>query len=168
MTRIYGFPPVIGDAPRALVLGSMPGIASLNANEYYAMSRNAFWPIMKTLFDAGFELPYEQRIARLQICGIALWDVLASCVRPGSLDASIKSNSVETNDISGLLSTEPTITHVCFNGRAAADLYRRHITPQLTRVPETILLPSTSPAHAAVSFTEKLEAWSALLTIAPK
>lgn len=163
VTRVTGFAPVVGDRPRVLVLGSMPGVASLDAHEYYAMPRNAFWPIMGRLFDAGFERPYAQRLARLQAGGVALWDVLASCVRPGSLDAAIDVRSAAVNDFGRLFADLPTIERVFFNGKAAAKIYRRHVLPGLdttARGIELCVLPSTSPAHAALSFDEKLRRWA--------
>lgn len=163
VTRVTGFAPVVGERARVLVLGSMPGVASLDAHEYYAMPRNAFWPIMGRLFDAGFEHPYAQRLDRLQAAGVALWDVLASCVRPGSLDAAIDIRSAAVNDFGRLFADQPTIERVFFNGKAAAAIYRRHVLPALDEAAygrELCVLPSTSPAHAAMSFDEKLQSWS--------
>ncbi len=162
-TRVSGFAPVVGDRPRVLVLGSMPGVASLDAHEYYAMSRNAFWPIMGHLFDAGFELAYAQRLARLRAAGVALWDVLASCVRPGSLDVAIDVRSAAVNDFGRLFADRPTIERVFFNGKAAAEIYRRRVLPALDtggRDAALCVLPSTSPAHAALPFDEKLRRWA--------
>src|SRR5258706_6926573 len=88
-SRVQSFPPMVSRHSKVLVLGSMPGQASLRAGQYYAHPRNAFWRIMGSLFGAGPSLPYAERTARLQSAGIALWDVLQACVRPGSLDASI-------------------------------------------------------------------------------
>jgi len=162
-TRVSGFAPVAGEQPRVLILGSMPGVASLDAHEYYAMPRNAFWPIMGRLFDAGFALAYAQRLVRLQAAGVALWDVLASCVRPGSLDAAIDVRSAVVNNFGRLFADRPTIERVFFNGKAAADIYRRRVLPALDaggRDVALCVLPSTSPAHAALSFDEKLRRWA--------
>jgi len=161
--RISGFPPVTGSQPRVLILGSMPGVASLAVQEYYALPRNAFWPIMGELFGAGFELSYRQRLDRLMDRRVALWDVLGSCVRPGSLDAAIDTQSAAANDFSHLFSDYPTINRVFFNGKKAAEMYRRNVLPMLDSAAATIpvsALPSTSPAHAALSFDAKLAAWS--------
>lgn len=162
-TRIIGFPPVVGTQPRVLILGSMPGVASLRAQEYYAMPRNAFWPIMGELFGARFEMPYPERLDVLKSSHVALWDVLDSCVRPGSLDASIDDRSVSANDFGRLFDEHETIRQVFFNGRKAAEMYRRHVRPALDPAAAGIpvsTLPSTSPAHAALSFDDKLAAWA--------
>ena len=161
--RISSFPPVIGHRPRVLILGSIPGVASLVAQEYYAMPRNAFWPIMGELFGARFELAYQQRLDVLTASRVALWDVLGSCVRPGSLDSSIDTHSAAVNDFSQMLTDHPTIQRIFFNGKKAAEMYRRYVLPLYDSITVDIpcsTLPSTSPAHAAMSFGEKLSAWS--------
>jgi TDG/mug DNA glycosylase family protein len=162
-SRINGFPPAVGNRPRVLILGSMPGVASLEAQEYYALPRNAFWPIMGELFGAHFDTPYSQRLDILTACHISLWDVLGSCVRPGSLDASIESRSVSANNFTQLFSEHPTIRQIFFNGQKAAEMYRRHVRPMLDAAAAGIpcsTLPSTSPAHASLPFGEKLAAWT--------
>jgi len=161
--RISGFEPVIGIRPRILILGSMPGVASLRAREYYAQSRNAFWPIMGELFGAHFALPYRQRLEVLKNSRIALWDVLESCVRPGSLDSAIDVRSVVANDFRRVFADHPTIRRVFFNGKKAAGMYRRYVSAVPEGASRDIALntlPSTSPAHAAMSFAAKLAAWS--------
>ena len=118
---------------------------------------------MGELFGAGFELPYEKRLDILMASGIALWDVLRSCVRPGSLDSSIDSGSVTANDFGALFAEFPTIRQVFLNGKKAAEMYRRCVLSDpgfpAANIPVTAL-PSTSPAHAAMSFGQKLSAWS--------
>jgi len=96
-----GFPPLLGESPHTLVLGSFPSVASLAAQQYYAHPRNAFWPIMGMLLGFDATLPYPERTRALTACGIALWDVIASCHRPGSRDDAIVGPSVEPNDIVG-------------------------------------------------------------------
>ena len=157
---LLGFPPVADARARCLILGSMPGAASLAAGAYYAHPRNAFWRIMGELVGAGPQLPYAERLLRLQEAGIALWDVLAACERPGSLDADIVPASVRSNDFRGFLAAHPQIERVCFNGTAAENLFRRHVLPALENAGLRLLrLPSTSPAHAARGYEEKLAAW---------
>ena len=161
--RISGFPPVVGNLPHVLILGSMPGVASLEAHEYYALPRNAFWPIMGELFGAYFDMAYPQRLDVLTAGHVALWDVLGSCIRPGSLDASIDARSVSANNFTQLFSEYPTIRQVYFNGQKAAEMYRRHVRPILDAAAADIphsTLPSTSPAHASLSFDAKLAAWA--------
>ncbi|KLJ01347.1 DNA-deoxyinosine glycosylase [Luteimonas sp. FCS-9] len=158
---LHSFAPVVAPGARVLVLGSMPGVASLDAGRYYAHPRNLFWPIMGALFDAGPDVDYARRLARLQAAGVALWDVASQCVRPGSLDARIEAGSVVANDIAGLLAAHPGIDRIRFNGSAAQALFRRHVLPTLATVPDLARLPSTSPAHAAMRLEDKLAAWRA-------
>jgi len=156
-------PLVIGPSPRALVLGSMPGRRSLAEQRYYAHPRNLFWGFMGELFDAGWEHPYEERLARLAQVGIALWDVLARCERPGSLDSAIVRASEVPNPIPALLDAHPTIALVACNGTKAHELFARHILPSLpTGRVEVLRLPSTSPANASISLSTKRAAWNAL------
>jgi hypoxanthine-DNA glycosylase len=141
----------------------MPGEASLDAGQYYAHARNAYWKIMGELFGAGPELPYDARLQTLTACGIALWDVLESCIRPGSLDSSIDRTTAQTNDFAALFARHRSIRNVFFNGRAAEQLFRRRVLPDLgERAADLSLhvLPSTSPAHASRSYAQKLRAWT--------
>ncbi len=160
------FPPLVGEAPRLLILGSLPGVRSLAAGEYYAHPRNAFWPIMGTLFGAHPELPYALRTVTLTAAGVAVWDVLAQARRPGSADADIELDSARVNPFAEFLTRNPGIRCVAFNGTAAAVLYRRRVLPQLVpalaQIPQR-LLPSTSPAHASLSLAAKLRRWRALV-----
>jgi len=140
----------------------MPGDASLRAEEYYAHPRNHFWRLMGTLigFDPG--LPYAERVQALKSAGVALWDVLHSCTREGSLDANI--DHATLNDFRTFFAQHKNIAHVFFNGSAAEQLYRREVLPVLNRPQiEYQRLPSTSPANASYSFERKLDAWRALL-----
>jgi TDG/mug DNA glycosylase family protein len=138
-----------------LILGSMPGAASLERGEYYAYERNAFWDIMGRLFDAGRDKSYAQRTRILKDNGVALWDVLDACVRPGSLDADIR--DAEPNDFAAFLAKHRRIERIAFNGGAAQKFFRRHIgAPDGV---ELVRLPSTSPAHAALRFEQKLAEW---------
>lgn len=157
---LNGFPPLLGASPRLLVLGTLPGAASLAAGEYYAHPRNAFWPIMGALFGAHPALPYAERTRCLTEAGVALWDVLARAVRPGSLDAAIDPASAVANPIAELLATHPGIGVVVFNGGAAERLFHRHVLPTLTRTPALRRAPSTSPAYAGMRAGEKLAAWT--------
>ncbi|NIV17299.1 MAG: DNA-deoxyinosine glycosylase [Woeseiaceae bacterium] len=143
-----------GDA-RLLILGSLPSEASIAAGEYYAHPQNAFWRIMREL--VGAMGSYERRCSALTESRIALWDVLKQSVRPGSLDADIRLETAQANDFGAFLDAHAGIELICFNGRKAEQIFRKFV--KLETTPRLASLPSTSPAHAAMSFDEKLEAW---------
>ena len=165
MTRVQSFAPVVGKNPLILILGSMPGIASLDAVQYYAHPRNAFWPIMGELFGLDASVDYEKRIAQISQKPVVLWDTLKSCYRPGSLDSAITRDSVEANEIPELLRKYPGIRAVACNGTTSADYFRKLVLPELTAVNaiELLKMPSTSPANAGMTFAQKLDAWRRLL-----
>ena len=163
--RSRGFSPIAAPDARVLILGSLPGQASLAAGQYYAQPQNAFWRVMGDLFDAGLDRPYDERAARLRAKGIALWDVCAAAVRPGSLDAAIELNSIVTNDFATFFAAHPRIAHVCANGGTAHQLYARRVQPGLPASQAALplhRLPSTSPAHARLRYAQKLEHWRLL------
>lgn len=162
MHRIRSFPPVAESDATVLILGSMPGKESLKHNQYYAHPQNAFWKIMGELVGARRELPYPERLLKLTAAHIALWDVLKTCEREGSLDSDIQNETA--NDFAAFFKAHPLITHVFFNGAKAEHSFNkfvrgRHALPQL----EFTRLPSTSPAHAGMRYGEKLKLWSAAL-----
>lgn len=162
---LVGFPPIAGRDARALVLGSMPSVASLAAQQYYGHRQNAFWPIMGELFGAGPDLPYAERKAVLIARGVAVWDVLRSCRREGSLDTAIHRDSEVANDFSSFFRRHRHIRVVFFNGQKAESAFRRHVSPALKlgrRELRFERLPSTSPAHAGRTRAEKLAAWQAV------
>ena len=167
-TSVRSFPPIADENARLLILGSMPGVASLVAGEYYAHPRNAFWPIMGELFGAARCLAYEERCDRLRAAGVAVWDVLRECRREGSLDTAIESDSEDPNNFRIFLNRCPRIERVFFNGQKAEGAWRRHVEPTLDEALvkrlALVRLPSTSPAHAGRSFEEKLEIWNARLS----
>ncbi len=156
-----GFPPIAGRTARVLILGSLPGQASLAAHRYYAHPRNAFWPILAGIVGFPPDAPYDERAAALVRAGIAVWDVCAAASRPGSLDSAIAAASVKPNDFAAFFARHPKIARVAFNGAAAARLYRRH------RLPDAgiafVQLPSTSPAHAAMDLSAKRAVWAEAL-----
>jgi TDG/mug DNA glycosylase family protein len=132
-------------------------------HQYYAQPRNAFWPIMGRLLCFEPQIPYARRIAALKKGRIALWDVCASADRLGSLDSAIVDATVRPNDIAEFLAKYRNITTVHFNGAKAAALYANWVIPSLPsklRTLEYAVLPSTSPAHAAMNFADKLRRWS--------
>lgn len=164
---VESFPPQVGENCRLLVLGTAPSLASLALRQSYGHAHNLFWPFMGELLDAGPELAYAERIRRLHARGIGIWDVFASCERPGSLDSSIVRASEVPNDIAGLLECQPTIRAIVLNGGKAQQAFRRHVlVPAGERWPAGITLldlPSTSPANASMSRALKLERWRTLL-----
>lgn len=165
---LSGFPPILGPAPRVLVLGSMPSAASLREQQYYGHPRNAFWPIMARLFDWPADWPYPARCAALATHGVALWDVIARCTREGSADAAIDTASVVVNPIAALLRDQPTIKAMVFNGGTAAREFRRRIKPKLDAEALALAqhqLPSTSPAMASLTLAQKTAAWGILLAL---
>ncbi|MCB1790021.1 MAG: DNA-deoxyinosine glycosylase [Gammaproteobacteria bacterium] len=166
MQRLRSFPPLSCAESRVLVLGSMPGAASLAAQQYYAHRHNAFWPIMCDLFDIDPTQPYDARCRSLLRAGVAVWDVLEQCRRVGSLDADIEKGSIVANDFRGFFDTYPRIGTVFFNGATAQNLFRRHVARGLSdatlRALQQVRLPSTSPAHAAMTRSQKAAAWAAV------
>jgi len=154
------FDPIAAPGARVLVLGSMPGQDSLKATQYYAHPRNAFWRIMATLLGFAVELPYAQRCAALGDAGIALWDVLAECERPGSLDSAIVDATATVNDFPSLLARCPEIHTVFFNGAKSEQMFKRRALKEIAgHGLKFQRLPSTSPANAGMRFEAKLEHW---------
>ena len=167
MSSARGFPPVASEDAEILILGSMPGKRSLQVQQYYAHPKNAFWWIMEELFRLSADSPYEQRLQLLIRNRIALWDLVATCNRPGSLDTSIDEASIVVNDFSSFYRQHPRIRSVFFNGAKAEQSYRRYVTPSLKDWQQKIYLhrlPSTSPANAGLTPSMKLEQWRLVYT----
>jgi hypoxanthine-DNA glycosylase len=157
--RLTGLPPLIDDRSRVLVLGSFPSEESLRRQQYYAYSRNQFWPIMAALFHFDSRASYEDRVSALLDGRVAVWDVIHRCIRKGSADQAIQDD--EPNALLALISTHPGISHIAFNGGRAVETARRQVPDLLHQAGVTWhQMPSTSPAHAGRSFQEKLQAWS--------
>lgn len=166
--RIRSFDPVAASNASVLILGSMPGERSLAAEQYYAHPRNAFWKIMQEVAGVDSTASYEERLQSLKRRGIALWDVLHSCHREGSLDTAIKRGSVKVNDFDAFFRRHPGIRVVLLNGGTAEQYYERYVLPGIKDVKiKHLRMPSTSPAHAAVSFEQKTEAWRLGITQEP-
>lgn len=164
-TLLRGLAPQVDGQARVLVLGSMPGAASLHQAQYYAHPRNRFWPLMAALCGVDAQLDYPQRIARLQQAGIGLWDVIGQCRRTGSLDTAIVRGSEVVNPLAPLMRTLPQLQVIACNGAAAHAAFRRWVQPELppalAGLP-LLALPSTSPANAAWSLPRLLEQWRQL------
>ena len=162
--QVESFPPIADARATRLILGSMPGKASLTAHQYYAHPHNAFWRIMTALLDVAPDAAYMARVRALQDANIGMWDVLQSCERHGSLDSSIRRDSEVANNFATFFAQHPQITQVFFNGGAAEASFKRHcrallVDPRL----RFQRLPSTSPAHASLRFAQKLAAWRAVV-----
>ena len=166
MPVVQSFDPVIGTNPRVLILGSMPGVASLEAQQYYAHPRNGFWPIMARLFDVEWVEDYAARIEQLSQLPVILWDVLRSCRREGSLDADICSSEFEPNAIGRLLDHYDSLRLIAFNGATAEKFFRQQVAPSIPNLQrfELLRLPSTSPAHASLNLAQKLELWRVIVS----
>jgi hypoxanthine-DNA glycosylase len=164
--RLTGLPPRIAADCRVLVLGSMPGGASLQAAQYYAHPRNRFWPVMGALYGFDATLPYEHRLNALHQAGVGVWDVIGQCERSGSLDAAIVRGTEVVNPIIERVRALPALRAIALNGGKAAAAFRRHVQPWLASSGRSDLvclpLPSTSPANAAMSLAALQQAWAVL------
>ncbi|MEH7236813.1 DNA-deoxyinosine glycosylase [Bacillus sp. JJ1562] len=162
MERIFGLAPIVGEDPRVLVLGSMPSVESLRKQEYYGNKRNHFWKIMFTLFESE-EIPdYEEKIAFLKDKKIALWDVLYSCYREGSLDSNIKSE--EPNQIGDFVKNHPGLRLIICNGTKSYKSFSKYIGLDQFPGLDVIKLPSTSPVPGKYNKTleGKLQEWKVI------
>ena len=161
---VQSFAPVANRHAEILILGSMPGRDSLAAGQYYAHPRNLFWRIMAAMLGFEPQMPYRDRLSALRAARIALWDVMHSCRRAGSLDASIKASTIQANDFASFFRSHKGIGRVFFNGSTAEATYVRHVLCSVESLGlRYTRLPSTSPAHAALSFEQKLAAWRTVL-----
>ena len=161
---IQSFSPIADARATRLILGSMPGAASLAASQYYAHPQNAFWRIMGELLGFAPDGRYADRVQALRSAGIAVWDVLQCCERSGSLDSAILRRSEVANDFETFRQQHPGVRTVVFNGATAEAAFRRHCRALLDDPHLTFVrLPSTSPAHASLRFDAKLTAWRAAL-----
>lgn len=155
--RARAFAPVVGSQTRLLILGSLPGVASLRAGQYYAHPRNGFWRLIGAVIGVDLAaLAYCERLAALQAARVGLWDTVASAVRPGSLDGALR--AIEAADLRELVAGLPALRAIGFNGGKAAAIGRR----QLGIVPVALVdLPSSSPA-LTMPWEEKLRRWRVL------
>lgn len=154
---LTGLAPVIRHDVERLILGSFPGTASLAAAQYYAHPRNQFWRLLSAVLNEDLiVLPYPARLERVMASQIGLWDVIAACERKGSLDAAIRHATAV--DFSTLQQDFPALRKIIFNGKAAGKS-----APYFAQAGfRTLVLPSSSPANAQLSFEQKLVQWRAL------
>lgn len=158
-----GLAPIGSAAPTVLILGSMPSVASIHAQAYYAHPRNAFWPIICALYGLPPTATYAQRCSVLAKQGIMVWDVIQAARREGSLDSAIEAASVRINDFEFLASADTKVQHIVCNGGKAFSLFVKYVAKPLLLAQTLSQLPSTSPAYAAMGFNQKLQAWRAVL-----
>lgn len=173
-----GLAPIWRADAKVLILGSLPGVASLQAAQYYAHPRNQCWPILQHLFAIDASLPYLERIHCAQQQGIAFWDLVQSAKRRGSLDSAIINKTIASNRLLELLTELPKLQHIALNGKKAAELFDKQRASDLelqqwlserAQSLQCHVLPSTSPANASIHFNDKLASWrSALLGDAPQ
>jgi hypoxanthine-DNA glycosylase len=141
----------------------MPSVASLEKQQYYGHPRNAFWPLIAELLDFRLNNDYASNVEEAKAHGIAIWDVVGECTRPGSLDSAIVKGSERLNPISQLLLEHPEISRIALNGGTAARLFNQRILPEIQASGVMVFsLPSTSPANARMNFQDKCEAWKPL------
>jgi hypoxanthine-DNA glycosylase len=157
---LHGLAPIVGERPRVLILGNMPSVMSLTARQYYGNPRNAFWRITAEVIGFDAAAPYAERVTALRRHGIAVWDVLRSCRRVGSLDSAVERNSMVPNDFRQFFDDHRGIELIVFNGAAAEANYRRLVL--IDPSPPSVRLPSTSPAHT-MAYADKLDAWRTVL-----
>ncbi|KUI30897.1 DNA-deoxyinosine glycosylase [Mycobacterium sp. IS-1742] len=160
---VQGFEPIVGGAPEVLVLGNAPSVLALARHQYYGNPRNAFWRIMGALYGFDADDPYPCRTGALTVHGVAVWDVLHSCRRAGSLDSAVQPASMVVNDFPTFFGEHPTIRRVLFNGAAAEKNFRRLASGGVGL--EYSRLPSTSPAQT-MRYELKLAAWREALRMA--
>ena len=155
MQKISSFPPIIDKESKILILGSIPGVKSLEMQQYYAHPQNKFWKIICEIFNEKFTTDYTERIKILEKYHVALWDVIDTCERKGSLDSEIRNE--EANKIEELLQNFPNIKAIFCNGQKSYKNLQK-ILGKKFRMP-IIVLPSTSPAYAGLKYEEKLLSW---------
>lgn len=158
--KIYSFPSLSNPEASVLLLGTMPGVKSLELKEYYGHPQNNFWKLLALVFDEEIPKEYHQKKKLLQRNKIAVWDVLQACERQGSLDNAIMKEV--PNDFTDFLSEHSKIKLIAFNGQKAASYFKKHI--QISENYQLITLPSSSPANAGKSFEHKLTEWKAIRT----
>ena len=163
MNLVKSFSPIAHESAKTLILGSMPGLISLQAGQYYAHPRNSFWPIIADIYGFSAKILYEVKIQNVLSHGIAIWDVLQSCERIGSLDSDIVNGTRVPNDFGLFFKQHSHIKRICFNGAEAENSFRRFVSMPLDLKDLKLMrLPSTSPANTQ-AFEQKKAVWAAAL-----
>lgn len=156
--KIYSFPSLSNPEATVLLLGTMPGVKSLEMNQYYGHPQNNFWRLLAAVFDETVPTDYTHKKEMLLRNKIAVWDVLQACERPGSLDSAIAKEV--PNDFTAFLDEHPNVKVIAFNGQKAAAFFKKHV--RLNRDYKFVTLPSTSPANAGKTFEQKLAEWKVI------
>jgi hypoxanthine-DNA glycosylase len=160
--KLAGFPPVYDQATHTLILGSFPGVASLEVAQYYAHPRNQFWDLLGEVIEMPLrQMTYAERLSAVVQQGVGLWDVVAEAQRDGSLDSAIRNHL--GNDLRALLANMPRLRTIGFNGGTAAKIGEKSLGDLAPRY-RIVRLPSSSPAYAAMRYDDKLAVW---LTLRP-
>ncbi|WP_457594016.1 DNA-deoxyinosine glycosylase [Hydrogenimonas sp.] len=160
--EFHPFAPIIDEESKLLILGSFPSIQSFEKSFYYAHPRNQFWPILSEIFRMP-ATSVQERLALLKSAKIALWDVIAACERSNSADTNLR--ACAPNDIPSLIRTHPNIESIAFTGKKAEALYKKNFETVIDL--PLFLLPSPSPAYAAMRFEAKVKRWREILSKAP-
>ena len=160
---LQGLRPLYQSNAKILILGSMPGQASLDSQQYYGHPRNQLWPLLQQLFGVDAGLDYPCRCQQALAAKVALWDVIGTCQRAGSLDSAIVRSSIRYNSLVELCQQLPDLQQIWLNGGKAAQSFRQYQRQLPALWPDPTItvheLPSTSPAHASLTFAAKLELW---------
>lgn len=155
---LSGLPPSLDNNTHILILGSFPGEASLQAQQYYAHPRNQFWDLLSAVLNQDLRnLDYPSRLLALRTHRIGVWDVIAVCAREGSLDSAIR--HAQANDFAELKQRCQDLQRICFNGKTSGKSASQFAQAGF----DTLVLPSSSPANAQWTFTEKLAAWQGII-----
>jgi len=158
----FALPLLIDQTSKILILGTIPGDQSIAKQQYYGNNGNHFWKIVFTIFGENYNSNYEEKKQLLKTHGIALWNVLASCIREGSSDSKIKNETV--NDFENLHIQYPNIRHIFFESKTAAKFYQKYVKPNNNV--KYHILPSTSGLNARMTFEQKIESWKELAATA--
>lgn len=164
MNNCKSFKPSVDSASKILVLGSMPGVKSLEEQQYYAHPQNRFWRVLGIIFNEPklHEFDYELKLKTLLKHNVALWDTIRYCERKGSLDSDIQ-NEVP-NDLRKLLEKYPNIKTICLNGNKSYSTFKKYF-PDLFGKYNCHKMPSTSPANARYRLEDLSREWSCVLTL---
>lgn len=162
MSNCRSFLPSIDDSSQILILGSMPGVKSLEEQQYYAHPQNRFWKVMGAICNEPnlHQLDYQQKLKILLQNNIALWDTIKSCKRDGSLDSDIQNET--PNNIYGLLKKFPKLKIICLNGNKSYATFKKYF-PDLLEKYSCHKMPSTSPANAKYSLDTLIKDWSSIV-----